>query len=69
MGDFAFSAQATAVALTAGAAAKSDYQDGMAVFVAADKGLMVDASIGGQKFDYTPIFIIRDTAVSLPQTQ
>jgi hypothetical protein len=26
----------------------------MAVFVMADKGLMVDASLGGQKFSYAP---------------
>jgi len=51
-GEFTFSAQATAVAIEAGAAAKADYKDGMAVFVMTDKGLMVDASIGGQKFKY-----------------
>jgi lipid-binding SYLF domain-containing protein len=53
-GEYTFSAQATAVALTAGAAAKADYKDGMAVFVMADSGLMVDASIGGQKFEFVP---------------
>ncbi len=52
--EFTFSAQATAVALTAGAAAKADYKDGMAVFVMAESGLMVDASLGGQKFKYVP---------------
>ncbi|AQT69654.1 hypothetical protein STSP2_02848 [Anaerohalosphaera lusitana] len=51
-GEFTFSAQATAIAATSGAASKADYKDGYAVFVLADKGLMVDASIGGQKFDY-----------------
>ncbi len=50
--EFTFSAQVSAVAATAGAAAKADYKDGMAVFVLADKGLMVDASVGGQKFKY-----------------
>ena len=50
--EFTLSAQATAVALNAGAAAKTDYKDGMAVFVIADTGLMVDASVGGQKFNY-----------------
>jgi len=54
-GKFTFSAQATAVAVKAGAAAKADYQDGMAVFVMSDVGLMVDASIGGQEFKYEPI--------------
>jgi lipid-binding SYLF domain-containing protein len=51
-GEFAFSAQATATAVAVGAAAKADYKDGMAVFVMADRGLMVDASLGGQKFKY-----------------
>lgn len=53
-GEFAFSAQVTGTAITAGAAAKADYKDGMAVFVLADRGLMVDASLGGQKFAFTP---------------
>jgi lipid-binding SYLF domain-containing protein len=52
--EYAFAAQVTGVALTAGAAAKADYRDGLAVFTATDKGLMVDASVGGQKFTYTP---------------
>ncbi len=51
-GEFTFSAQATAVALSAGAAAKADYKSGMAVFVMPETGLMVDASVGGQKFKY-----------------
>lgn len=52
--EYTFSAQATAVAATAGAAAKADYNYGYAVFITADKGLMVDASVGGQKFTYLP---------------
>jgi lipid-binding SYLF domain-containing protein len=52
--EYTFAAQATAVALKEGAAAKADYKDGMAVFATTDKGLMVDASVGGQKFRYTP---------------
>jgi len=59
--EYTFSAQATGVAATAGAAAKADYRDGMAVFITTDKGLMVDASVGGQKFKYVPVFIIEDT--------
>jgi lipid-binding SYLF domain-containing protein len=51
-GEYTFSAQVTGTAITAGAAAKVDYKDGMAVFVMADRGLMVDASLGGQKFKY-----------------
>lgn len=52
-GEFTFSAQVTGTAVTVGAAAKADYKDGLAVFVMADRGLMVDASLGGQKFAYT----------------
>lgn len=51
-GDFTFSAQVTGVALSAGAAAKADYKAGMAVFVMTDVGLMLDVSLGGQKFKY-----------------
>ena len=52
--ELTFSAQATGVVLTAGAAAKTDYKDGMAVFVLTDKGLMLDVSLAGQHFDYFP---------------
>jgi hypothetical protein len=52
-GEFAFSAQVTGTAVSVGAAAKVDYKDGVAVFVMADRGLMIDASLGGQKFAYT----------------
>lgn len=52
-GEFAFSAQVTGTAVTVGAAAKVDYKDGLAVFVMADRGLMIDASLGGQKFAYS----------------
>lgn len=57
--NFAFSGQMTAVALTAGAAVKTDYKDGMAVFVMPQAGLMVDASMGGQAFEYEPILLAR----------
>ncbi len=59
--EYTFSAQVTGVAATAGAAAKADYQSGMAVFIATDKGLMVDASLGGQKFNYVSTFNLVDT--------
>jgi len=54
-GNFALSAQATATAVTLGAAAKVDYKDGAAVFILADAGLMVDASVGGQKFEFDAV--------------
>jgi lipid-binding SYLF domain-containing protein len=53
-GQFAFDANASAVALKAGAAASDDYQDGVAVFVDTVGGLMVEAAIGGQSFTYQP---------------
>jgi lipid-binding SYLF domain-containing protein len=52
--ELTFTAQATAVAATAGAAAKADYRYGMAVFIMQDAGLMADASVGGQKFRFVP---------------
>ena len=71
-GNFEFGAQATAVAITAGASAtatttgnsagasggKNDaksvgvYYRGMATFTVAKGGLMYEATIGGQKFNY-----------------
>lgn len=54
-GNFAFAAQASAVALKSGAAANAKYDDGVAVFTMSEAGLMYEASIGGQKFSYEPI--------------
>lgn len=73
-GSFEFGAEASAVAITAGAGAKAGtagasagasagrhdaktvgvYNKGMATFTVAKGGLMYEASIGGQKFSYTP---------------
>ncbi|MBY0111645.1 MAG: lipid-binding SYLF domain-containing protein [Phycisphaerales bacterium] len=54
-GNFAFDAQATAVALKAGAGANAKYADGVAVSTMDEAGLMYEASIGGQKFSYQPL--------------
>ena len=75
-GNFEFGAQATAVAITAGASAGAStagggsagasggqhdattsggYSKGLAVFTVAKGGLMYEASLGGQKFGYTPV--------------
>jgi len=54
-GKFKAGAQASAVAVTAGAAANADYSEGVAIFTLAKGGLMGEASIGGQKFSFTPI--------------
>lgn len=74
-GHFEFDAQASAVAITAGAQAKAGtegvtssastgptggkqasggYRKGMAVFVQIKGGAMYEATIGGQKFSFTP---------------
>ncbi|MCY2953748.1 MAG: lipid-binding SYLF domain-containing protein [Planctomycetota bacterium] len=53
-GNFAFSAQATAVALKSGSGANAKYSSGVAVFTLGEAGLMYEASIGGQKFSYKP---------------
>jgi lipid-binding SYLF domain-containing protein len=51
-GNFAFDAQATAVALRSGAGANAKYSKGVAVFTMDESGLMFEASVGGQKFSY-----------------
>ena len=51
-GNFAFTAQATAVAAKHGASADADYERGVAVFTMTRGGLMYEAAIGGQKFSY-----------------
>ncbi|KLV06468.1 hypothetical protein ABT56_08780 [Photobacterium aquae] len=70
-GNFDLDAQASAVALTEGAQAKAgtaglsassgehhmdaSYTNGVAVFTFAKGGMMIEASIAGQKFNYTPL--------------
>lgn len=51
-GNFEFSAQASAVAVTKGASANVKYRNGIMVFTQEKGGLMYEASIGGQKFNY-----------------
>ena len=47
-----FGAQATAIAITQGAANASDYDNGVAVFILPRGGLMADASLSGQEFKF-----------------
>jgi len=54
LGTFEFAAQASAVAAAAGAGANAKYDEGVAVFTMGEKGAMLEASIGGQNFDYVP---------------
>jgi lipid-binding SYLF domain-containing protein len=53
-GNFEFSAQVSAVAAAEGLAKNAKYEHGVAVFTVAKAGLMYEASVGGQKFDYEP---------------
>ena len=50
-----FSAQASAVAVTAGASANVKYADGVMIFTQEKGGLMYEASVGGQKFKFSPL--------------
>jgi lipid-binding SYLF domain-containing protein len=53
-GQFAFDANASAVAMKSGAASTDTYTNGVAVFVDVQGGLMAEAAIGGQSFTYQP---------------
>jgi lipid-binding SYLF domain-containing protein len=54
-GHLKLDAQASAVALTARASADLAYRNGVAIVTMAKGGLMYEASVGGQKFSYTPV--------------
>jgi len=51
-GNAEFSAQVSAVAVTAGASANAGYAEGVAIFTMAKGGAMLEASIGGQGFSF-----------------
>jgi lipid-binding SYLF domain-containing protein len=53
-GNFNMSAELIAVAATEGAALNTNYRDGVMVFTLPRNGLMLQATIGGQKFKYKP---------------
>ena len=52
--NFTFGADASAVALKSGAAAATEFKDGVAVFADAKSGLMASAALTGQKFTFLP---------------
>ena len=52
---YEMSAELSAVAAAEGSSKAAKYKQGVAVFTLAKKGLMVQASIGGQKFKYEPM--------------
>jgi len=49
------SSQITAVALKSGASKNAKYSDGVTVFTQNLTGLMAEATVGGQKFTYSPL--------------
>ena len=53
-GNWELSAQASAIMVKEGASKDSSYDHGVAVFTMPKKGAMAEASVGGQKFKYTP---------------
>ena len=53
-GNYELGAQASAVAITAGASADAKFNSGVAIFTQAKGGLMYEASVGGQKFKVDP---------------
>jgi len=54
-GKFEMSADVSAVAAAEGASKAANYKNGVMVFALPTKGLMVQASVGGQKFKYEPL--------------
>jgi len=53
-GNWELSAQASAILVKEGASKDSSYDHEVAVFTMPKKGAMAEASVGGQKFKYTP---------------
>jgi lipid-binding SYLF domain-containing protein len=53
--EFAFAANASAIAIKSGAAGTAETTGGTVVFVKAKGGLMAEASIGGQRFRFKPL--------------
>ena len=53
-GKFELSAEASAVAAAEGASKTASYKRGVAIFTKPKEGLMVQASVGGQKFNFEP---------------
>tara|TARA_B100000965_G_C19593406_1_gene758986 strand:- start:1627 stop:2190 length:564 start_codon:yes stop_codon:yes gene_type:complete len=53
-GNFEFGASASAALIREGAATEASYSDGVGVLTLSKGGLMYEASIGGQKFSFSP---------------
>jgi len=52
---YELNAQASAVAVTLGASVDLAYTDGVAIVTMSKGGLMYEASVGGQKFEYEAV--------------
>ena len=53
-GNWELDAQASVIVVNTGASKDAGYDDGVAVFTMPKSGLMAEATVGGQKFQYTP---------------
>lgn len=62
--EFKFAGQASAVAVTLGASADIAYENGVAVYTLTKGGLMYEASLGGQKFNFLPAHILSENEQS-----
>jgi len=58
-GRTAFAAVASAVLLKAGATASARYEDGVAVYVHSDGGMLIEAAMGGQRLFFRPAVLGR----------
>jgi lipid-binding SYLF domain-containing protein len=53
-GNFTLAAQVGAVAAAEGVGQTAKYENGVAIFTMVQSGLMAEATVGGQKFDFIP---------------
>lgn len=53
-GEYTVSGDLSAVVVESGASENINYDDGVVVFAMPKAGLMADASVGGQRFEYVP---------------
>jgi len=60
LGKFALDAKASAVAATANVSNPKMYSDGTAIVTFRGRGLMAEAAVGGQKFDYVPMSVAEE---------
>lgn len=54
-GDYQLSANASAIILDEGVSRDLEFQDGVAVLTVQKEGAMAGVSVGGQRFDFTPV--------------